>query len=287
MPGVWLLIDCNYMAYRSFYTTGALKLGADTTGTIYGFLQSIRTLQSDFNTDKIIFCWDYGQPIRSRLHPGYKAGRATRRNKQSEIERQALVAYEEQVDGLRSTHLTDIGYRNVWMQAGYEADDLIAHALERIPAGDEAVIVSADADLYQLIGPGRVCYNPTQKRITDERAFAIDWGIGPGVWAAVKAIAGCASDDIPGAPGIGEKTAAQWLRGQLKPGKKLDAIREHYERSIANLSLVKLPYPGCGVFNVVPDAVTPASWDAVAARFGMRRLRGRMPRPKDKGFGLG
>ncbi len=107
------------------------------------------------------------------------------------------------------------GYEPVEM-AKYEADDLIAtYATEAAAAGADVTIVSADKDLMQLIGPGITLYDPAsgerEERLIGEAEVLDYFGVTPDKVVEVQALAGDSTDNIPGAPGIGVKTAAQLI----------------------------------------------------------------------------
>src|SRR6185436_3339106 len=132
-------------------------------------------------------------------------------------------------------------------QDGYEADDLNASICHAHPKRRK-VIVSADSDLYQLLqdnwprkGSTRV-YHPITQITLDAGGFEIRYGINPQQWARLKAIAGCSSDEIPGVPGVGEKTAAKFLQGN--GGPRSVGIAFEAKLINRNLQLTTLPFPG-------------------------------------------
>ena len=105
-----------------------------------------------------------------------------------------------------------------------------------------------------------------------------EYGIRPNNWNAVKAIAGCSSDNIPGVKGIGEKTAIKFINGALKQtSKAYIAINEHIGLRLKNNQLVTLPFAGCKSPALMKDEVTRDSWNAFAKKFGMESLLGGYP----------
>lgn len=243
-----LILDCNYLCYRAFFSTGGLKSNnGDSTGVLYGFLRELLQLKEKFNCEDLIFCFDYGKGIRETENPSYKSTRRQKERDMPEVEREAKQELRKQVDLLRETYLPKrLGYVNVFYQKGYEADDMIAAACKALPDGEEAVIVSADKDLYQCLRTCVSMWFPTSRAFFSAGGFVKMYGIQPKQWASVKALAGCSSDDIQGVEGVGEITAARFLAGQLKKGSEmLSRCRKGKAIHDRNYPLVKLPYKGC------------------------------------------
>lgn len=265
-----LLLDCNFLCYRAFHSMGDLKHGDVPTGVLFGFFRELITLHHRFNTDRFVFCFDRGHGKRSALCSDYKA-------KRTHGDDTARAQLSEQVRKLRK-YLYQIGYRNILSQPGYEADDMIACAADKVPDDTEAVIVSADKDLWQLIRHNISCYNPITKRTVTDSSFVRDWGISPAQWPHVKAIAGCSSDNIQGVRGVGEKTAAKWVKGQYRDGHKINQlINNSLDCITRNLKLVVLPFPGAESRAIVPDKVDGRAWKEVMVKLGMESLKSEMP----------
>lgn len=269
MNRVWLVIDSDYIAARAFYSTGQL-----TEGVLFGFFRAVAELQDRHNTEFIAFCFDHGRPKRASLHEGYKAARQVKREAMTEEERQSYTGYKRQKQMLRDEYLRRLGYRNVFAEPGYEADDCIASVVRNLPEGDTAVMVSSDHDLYQLIGPRIKFWNPANREMITLQSFVIKYGIRPGLWPDVKAMAGCTSDDIPGIPGVGEKTAAKFMSHRIPlESKTYQKITNNSDIWQRNLELVRLPYPGCPRFRLHQDRVTLVRWERLMNELGMPSLR--------------
>ncbi|KAF0229357.1 MAG: DNA polymerase [Beijerinckiaceae bacterium] len=150
------------------------------------------------------------------------------------------------------------GYEPVEM-AKYEADDLIAtYAGEAVRAGAEVTIVSADKDLMQLVEPGVVMYDPAsgerEERLIGEAEVRDYFGVGPERVVDVQSLAGDSTDNVPGAPGIGVKTAAQLIEeygdldtllaraGEIKQPKRRETLTnpETVEKILVSRKLVTL-----------------------------------------------
>lgn len=273
----WLLVDSNYLCYRAFHTMGHLSYGGKSTGVIYGFLKEVLTLMDLHCTTDIVFCFDRGCDKREEIYPKYKSSRRERYTNATAPEKEARESLETQIHQLRTSILQKIGFQNVFWQWGFEADDLIATLCNQL-VQDQCIIVSSDHDLFQLIGPRVRIWNPHSKKMTSLKTFEREWGISPSQWADVKAIAGCATDDIEGVRGVGEKTAAKFLAGKLKPESsaynKIVLGNSFWKR---NLKLVRLPFPGVLPIELQFDKVTNEKWEAVSRKLGMTSLVGRAP----------
>jgi 5'-3' exonuclease len=267
----WLLIDCPYICHWRFHAVKGLTADRIKSIVIGGFLQSIRNFQELFATSHIAFCFDLGTPKRQCNYLDYKKSRRLRH-----------VELNRCIIKLRTKYLPMLGYVNMFAQEGYEADDIIAKlCLQLAPGDDKAIIVSSDHDLYQCLGPIASIYNPHTAKITTAESFATKWGIAPSQWAQVKAIAGCVSDDVPGVPGVREKTACKYLRGMLKmDGKAYQSILSNLNRINDNLLLVTLPYPGLPQFALSDDDVTDDKCDEVNELLGIKTSYTIQPRSK-------
>lgn len=272
-----LLIDSNYLCYRSFFTTGSMKSGGLPTGVIYGFLRDMVTLQDRFSTNNLIFCFDHGRGLREKAFPFYKA---KRREKQKQDIAKTLEYEElrEQICELKEQILPELGITAICYTDGYEADDVIASfVFNNLDHANDLVIVSGDKDLYQLLLPGVTMFNPRGEVTMNRKRFKKEYGIPPCDWPEVKAIAGCVSDDIPGIKGVGEKTALKYMQWELNEKlasyKKIRESRELIER---NLKLIKLPYEGCPVFKIPTrpmETINQKLWKQVMDRFDIKSLR--------------
>jgi len=271
-----LVIDCSYLCYRSLHTLGDLSQGEKKVGIIFGFLRQILKLSDQFKTNKFVFCWDSRKSYRKLIYPDYKG---QRRVDMTEEESENYEIALEQFDEIREKVLPYMGFNNIFHQTGYEADDLIAHIVYRIP--DDTVIVSADKDLFQLLRKDR--FTPVKmwnfNAINDEDRFSGDWfGLKPKDWIKVKAIAGCTSDNIAGLPGVGDLTAAKYVAGALKQ-ERLDAIKNRlskFESGYAlNHRLVALPYGGIKPIRITTlyeDYIDEKKFRLCFGQYGFRSL---------------
>ena len=279
MSEKYLILDCNYLCHRAKYTTGALSFGENATGVIYGFLKSLSGFQSLFDTSNFVFCWDSNTSKRREIYPEYKANRKDKEYTDEEIEFDK--AFRKQIKKLRTTYLPMIGFKNVFIQRGYESDDIMASvALQLSQCGNEAIIITSDHDLYQCISANVSCYNPQTNKIMTLQGFKKQYGIESYEWVLAKAIAGCTSDNIEGVKGVGEKTAIKYLKTQLKTTDKkyydiscLDG-KTIFER---NFPLVKLPMKGTQRFKLKRDKLSEQGWHQVVKLLGLKSIREKIP----------
>lgn len=260
-----LILDCNYLAHRSYHALGDLRHGQIGTAVIFGVMRDILSLQELFGTDRMVFCFDVGKAYRAIDYPGYKATRYLHKRERPDLQKQIRL--------LRKEVLPAIGYQNIFSQKGHEADDIIASLCLNLPKNREAIVVSADKDLYQVLGERVTIYNPQSKVSVNRQSFIETWGIEPEQWADAKAMAGCSTDEVEGIPGIKEKTAAKFLSNSLSPqAKAYAAIVAHNHIWRRNLPIVGIPYPGTKIFTIWRDEIDPKNWEAVMQRYGIRSL---------------
>jgi DNA polymerase-1 len=268
---IHLIVDVSNLAYRAMYTTGGLSHNGEATGVLYGIFKTILELEELFTSTHTVFCFDGGYDKRQEILPGYKQKRRSGELSEEDLEMRRDL--RRQLYRLRTMYLSEIGYKNVFWQSGYEADDIIASIVHGMEKEDEGVIVSSDHDLFQLLSPKVMMWNPVKKTPLNDKTFTEEWGLSPTSWADVKSLAGCSTDNIPGIPGVGEKTAAKFLTGKLKGGtKKHDAIVANNNLWERNLKLVRLPMEGTEKFTCVDNVVAWGKWRKVLQKLGMKSL---------------
>lgn len=279
------VIDVSYLCHRARFTTGALSHEGVRTGVVFGFLRDMKILKDALAVDTFVFAFDGGGSKRKEINPSYKANRDP--GNLTPEERMELDDYHKQVRKLREELLPQIGYQNLFHVPGFEGDDIIARVCaDESVRGNECIIVSSDHDLFQCLNDRVSMYNPTSKEQMKILDFVDQYGIAPTLWHQVKAIAGCGSDNVVGVPKVGEKTAAKYLKGELKPSLVTYRNIEKSEKLIAeNKKLVKLPFEGTPHFEVQLDKISERGWSEVEASIGLRASRARaVPVEKAKGF---
>ena len=194
-----------------------------------------------------------------------------RRPDLTEWEKQDWAIAFSQFIQLRKRILPRIGFKNNHLQMGYEADDLIArYAMDN--ADNELVIASADADLFQLLGYADML-NLSKNKLITQRSFIQEFGIRPIQWQEVKQIAGCNSDNVAGIPGVGEKTAIRFLRGELpEKHKTFQKIKEGKEVIERNHALVVLPFRGTKTIQEQEDNFKITEFIDVCRELGIESL---------------
>jgi DNA polymerase I len=205
-PRELFLIDGNSLVFRAFF---ALPESIATskgfpTNAIFGFASMLVKIITDYGVKPTLVVWDAGLSGRLEVYEDYKAGRRDRPDLLSE----------------QWPHLQPLveafGYENLKVP-GYEADDVIATIAGRAhEEGIDVTVVTGDRDLFQLIEPG-VRVMATSRGITDTKVYdreaVIDrYGIPPELIPDFVGLKGDTSDNIPGVPGIGDKTASQLLQ---------------------------------------------------------------------------
>jgi len=267
-----LILDCNYLCHRSKHVFGSLSDQGSATGVVYGFLTALITLQSKFNTNRFVFAWDSQTLKRKEAYPKYKENRNAKEMTKEELEFER--EFRRQMSSLQNEYLHTIGFRNIFSQEGYESDDIIASVCMNLPKEQEAIIVSADEDLFQCITDHISCYNPRTAKLMYKNLFEKTYGIQPDQWYLVKAIGGCKSDNIEGITSIGQKTALRYLTATLNPtSKSYMAIVLNESIILRNKDLVQLPYPGVKTFKLQKDNISQEGWNAVTKKLGMKSIR--------------
>jgi len=261
------VLDCNYLGHQARYSLRDLSHEEIPTGVIFGFLSRVISLGNLFKTNEILFCWDSKHSHRKKIFPGYKSKRGKDRTPAEQREFQSAM---DQFKELRLRILPRIGFRNVFVQAGIEADDLIAKIC--MSGLSDFIVISADHDLYQLLYPNVRIFNPSSKKMMTHSRFRDEYGLDPAHWSRVKAIGGCTSDSIPGVQGVGEKGAVDYLRGKLKPGKKRDKILSSQDLIDATERLTKLPFLKTKEIVVRRDSFDLVALDSICSELGFESL---------------
>lgn len=269
----FLLLDCDFLCHRVFHAFRTdLPDKFVKTQVVYGFFRDILNFQDILGTSNIIFCFDHGESLRKQIYPSYKSNRKRLLNREEETARQQL---HQQIHFLKTSHLKRIGFRNILFQKGYEADDHIANVVNVLDKEmkQECIIVSSDSDLYQLLSEKTWMWNPRTHSAFTAESLKKKYGVGPEMWATVKAIAGCNTDGIHGVKGVGDVTAAKHLLGTLPRTTKAHcSIVENKDIVARNLQLTSLPLKGLDPFILQEDEVTRKGWEEVTVSLGIVSL---------------
>ncbi len=280
MSNKFLILDCNFLCHRLKHAMGGLSFEGGPTGIIYGFLKSIPMYQEMFDTQHIIFCWDSKSSKRQEVFPGYKANRKKR---QAELNKKEIIFETEfryQMKMLRVKYLPMIGFKNIFCQKGYEADDLIASFCLTISDKNQIIIITSDQDLYQCITTNIFIYDPIKRKRMTLQGLDKLCGLKPHEWKMMKAVAGCSTDDVPGVKGIGEKTAIKYITGGLSDTTKaFQNINSEQGWKIykRNLKLVDLPFKGTKKYKLRKDELSADGWKRVIRKLGLKSIRDKVP----------
>ncbi|GII76929.1 DNA polymerase [Sphaerisporangium rufum] len=242
-----LLLDGHSLAYRAFYAlkdAGLTTTDGQHTEAVYGFTSMLINVLRDEKPTHVAVCFDRSEP--TFRHESYQQYKANRQETPEDFRGQVSLIFEV-LDALRLPYLS---------LPGYEADDLIATLAHRASAeGMDVLIVTGDRDALQLVDD-RVTLLMTRRGISDMTRFdppavVEKYGLTPVQYPDFAALRGDPSDNLPSIPGVGEKTAAKWVRefGSLTAlvdrvdevkGKVGDRLREHLAQVIHNRQLTEL-----------------------------------------------
>jgi len=214
------LLDGNSLAYRAFFALPDSMATTDgrPTNAIFGLASMLVKLITEYEPRQIIVAWDAGMSGREEVYPEYKAHRPPKPD-----------LLREQWPGMVGL-VEAFGYTNVEVD-GYEADDVIASLVAQAgKLGIETVVVTGDRDAFQLVRDG-VRIMTTTKGITETRMYDAEgvkerYGVTPEQVPDLIGLRGDSSDNIPGVPGIGEKTAAALLEQFGSLESVLDSIEQ-------------------------------------------------------------
>lgn len=243
---LWM-IDASAYIFRAYHALPPLTRKSDglPVGAVQGYCNMLWKLLKDMKgadgPTHLVAIFDHSEKtFRNDLYDQYKAHRPPAPEDlvpQFPLVREATAAF--------GVHCVEL--------PGYEADDLIAtYACKARDAGGEAVIVSSDKDLMQLIGGGVVMWDPMKDRRLAEPEVFEKFGVGPEKMVDLQALIGDSVDNVPGAPGIGPKTAAQLLEeygdldtllaraGEIKQPKRRETLINFADQIRLSRELVRL-----------------------------------------------
>ena len=206
----YYLIDGSGYIFRAYYALPPLSRKSDglPTGAVSGFCSMIFKLLEDARADDSVHkpthfavIFDSAKKnFRNEIYKDYKANR-------SEAPEDLVPQFEYIRKSVKAFNLPSIELLN------YEADDLIAtYSKQIIEAGDKVTIISSDKDLMQLVSKKVRLYDPMKSKVLNEKDVEEKFGVKPEQVIDVQALAGDSSDNVPGVPGIGIKTASELIR---------------------------------------------------------------------------
>ena len=236
------LIDGSGFIFRAFHAVRPLTRPDGTpVNAVYGFTQMLMKILSDTDADCLAVIFDAARlTFRNDIYPDYKANRLEPPEElvpQFDLVRQAVRAFN--VPAIE--------------MPGFEADDIIAtYTRLAKEAGAGVTIVSSDKDLMQLVGDGVSMFDAMKNQEIGAAQVIEKFGLGPEKVVEIQALAGDSSDNVPGVPGIGVKTAAQLLAefgdletllsraGEIKQPKRRQTLIDNADKARLSRRLVQL-----------------------------------------------
>jgi DNA polymerase-1 len=215
-----ILIDGMYLLFSSFYANRNMRtLKGEPTGALYGFVTRVEALIRDFQPRRLGVAFDSREKtFRHRMYEPYKAKRLA----PPEELIQQIPLVKEYLD-LRGVPLFEA--------PGFEADDIIATCSKtESQKGNEVLIFTADKDLFQLVGEHVFIYHPKLKQKLDAQGIKEHFGVSPRQVVDYLSLTGDSSDNIPGVPGVGGKTALKIIEKFGSLDHLLDNIEEAEEK---------------------------------------------------------
>ena len=244
------LIDGSGYIFRAYYALPPLSRKSDglPTGAVNGFcimlhklLEDSRSDDSKYKPTHFVVIFDSARKnFRHEIYKDYKANR-------SEAPEDLVPQFEYIRKSVDAFNVTSAEMFN------YEADDLIATYTDQIiKKGAKVTIVSGDKDFMQLVKPGVRLYDPMKSRVLGNKEVKEKFGVEPSKVVDVQALAGDSSDNVPGVPGIGIKTAAELINKyksletllekahEIPQNKRRETILENKNKAILSRKLVEL-----------------------------------------------
>ena len=276
-----LLLDASGFLFRAYHALPPLTNPAGVpVGAVYGYCNMLLRLLKNYPGAPLLVVFDAGRKnFRHDIYPAYKANRPE--PPEDLIPQFALVRAATQAFGLPQVEL-----------AGYEADDLLAsYAAAAVQAGQSVTIVSSDKDLMQLIRPQVGLLDPLKNTPIGAAEVLAKFGVPPEQVVEVQALAGDSSDNVPGVPGIGIKTAAELIQrfgsienllanlDQISQPKRRETLQTHAEMARISRALVLLePNAPCPLplADIQSIHQLPTSLREFFAEQGFRQLLNRM-----------
>jgi DNA polymerase-1 len=274
-PDHVFLIDGSGFIFRAFHALPPMTRADGTpVNAVYGFVNMLLKLIEDADAEYVAVVFDRARrTFRNDLYADYKAHRP---EPPEELVPQFAIAHES----VRAMNVAELGIE------GFEADDLTAtYARLAREAGHQVTIVSSDKDLMQLVGPGVAMFDAMKNRTIGPEQVKEKFGVGPEKVVDVQALAGDTSDNVPGVPGIGVKTAAQLIEefgdldallsraNEIPQPKRREALVNHAGDARVSRELVRLkddvPIEG----GLAPLKKRPPDWPKLLAFLAEQNFR--------------
>ncbi len=236
------LVDGSAYIFRAFHALPPMNRADGTPiNAVYGFTNMVLKLMDDMAPERVVIVLDHARDnFRNKIYPEYKANR-------SETPEELVPQFSIIREAVAALNLPMAEH------AGFEADDIIAaYAKDALMNDYKVIIVSSDKDLMQLVKPGVVMFDPMKHKTIDDAAVVEKFGVLPEKVVDVQALAGDSTDNVPGVPGIGVKTAAELINrfgsldelldraDEIKQPKRRENLIEYAEMARLSRELVRL-----------------------------------------------
>lgn len=258
--GTLVLVDSHALIHRAYHAiqTDLLSPSGEPTKAVYGFASTLLKVLKDIQPRYVAAAFDVGKSFRASEYPGYKATRP----KLAEDLKSQIGRVRELCEALGIP---------VIAQEGFEADDLLgALAKQAGDRGIETIIVTGDTDTFQLVNPRtqvQIFLRLGEPALYDAKAIEERYALQPKQLIDLKALRGDPSDNIPGIPGIGDKTATRLLQQYGSVEEILNHLDDLDSRTRLKLS-EGAEQLRLNKHLVTIDVDSPAQLDLEAARFG-------------------
>ncbi|MBI4964143.1 MAG: DNA polymerase I [Desulfomonile tiedjei] len=283
------LIDGSSYIYRAYHATGGLSNSKGfPTGAVFGFTNMIMKTLKDKAPRYIAVVFDAkGPTFRHEKFPEYKANRPSMPEDlkvQIPLIHQIVEAYS-----LPSLSIE-----------GFEADDVIATiANQAKEKGWDVVVVSADKDLMQLVGAGVVMWDPQRDMVYDPEAVQKKFGVPPTQLLDLLALMGDSSDNVPGVPGVGQKTATSLIQqfgsvegvysrvDEVQQPRIRSNLAENRDKAFLSRDLISLNYEtpvGKALEDLVPGEYDTERLREIFGELEFKKLMGDLPAQKTLDF---
>ncbi|NOZ87473.1 MAG: DNA polymerase I [Deltaproteobacteria bacterium] len=274
-----VLVDATHTIYRTYHAIRGLRSSSGApTNAIFGFTRILIKLIKEHAPCHIGLVFDAkGPTFRHKEYADYKAQRKP-------PDTEMVEQIEPIKDMVRAFGLP------VLERSGFEADDIIGTLAEiGRKRGMEVLIVGSDKDLMQLVGDRVKQFDPVEEKLYGPKEVEEKWGVPPGRISDLLGLAGDSSDNIPGVPGIGPKTAADLIKrlgtiedvivgaGSIKPHKKVyDKIKQNSEKARLSKRLAVIrrdvPMEGFGLDDLFYKEFDPRQVRAELEKWDLKTL---------------
>ena len=257
-----LIIDGTNTFIRSFVVVPSMNSNGEHVGGVVGTLRSVKFAINEIKPTRVIVMWDGagGSRRRRSVYSEYKAGRKPKLNREFDYDNadqsQANMAMQQS----KAKQLLEMLGMPIVEIEDIEADDAVGYVCTQMYPEVQKVIMSTDKDFYQLIDPFTIVYSPSKKEYYSSIVFKDEYGVLPGNYIIIKALAGDKSDNVKGLGGVGLATAIKlfpflcdkpstlndvfnYSEANRNKSPKYEAVIANRDLLIGNVQLMQLTSP--------------------------------------------